>query len=78
MSTQSLAVQSTIPVVIADTIIHQDDAGRYCLNDLHKAAGGENRHRPSLWLQNQQTIELIKEIEIAGIPAIQSKQRLSC
>lgn len=56
--------------------IRRDADGRYCLNDLHKAAGGENRHRPSLWLNNKQTIELIEEIEKAGIPAIQSKQQL--
>ena len=57
MATQSLVVQT---LVIADTIIHQDADGRYCINDLHQAAGGEKRHQPSNWLQNQQTIELIK------------------
>ena len=57
MATQSIAVPT---LVIADTIIHQDADGRYCINDLHQAAGGEKRHQPSNWLQNQQTIELIK------------------
>ena len=50
--------------------------GLYSLNDLHRAAGGENRHKPSLWTSNQQTIELIKEVEKAGNPAILSKQGL--
>lgn len=50
--------------------IRQDAQGRYCLNDLHKAAGGENRHRPSIWTENNQTKELIEEIAKAGIPAL--------
>ena len=61
---------------IANTSIRTDVEGRYCLNDLHKAAGGENRHRPSLWVENQQTKDLIAEIDKAGIPAIHSKQGL--
>lgn len=59
-------------LMIAETEIRQDGAGRYCLNDLHRAAGGENRHRPSLWVENQQTQSLIEEIAKAGIPALAS------
>lgn len=51
-------------------------AGRYCLNDLNKASGGESRHRPAYWLGMKQTVDLIAEISIAGIPAIQRKQGL--
>jgi hypothetical protein len=61
---------------ISGTEIRQDADNRYCLNDLHKAAGGNPKHRPNYWLENQRTKELIAEIEIAGIPAIQAKQGL--
>lgn len=59
-------------LTIADTAIRQDAEGRYCLNDLHRASGSENRHRPSLWVENRQTQELIEEITKAGFPALAS------
>ncbi|OAM20704.1 hypothetical protein A7P84_01835 [Eikenella corrodens] len=62
-------------ISVANVAIRQFD-NLYSLNDLHKAAGGENRHKPSLWANNNQTLDLIAEIEKAGIPAIQKKQGL--
>nr|WKF58837.1 hypothetical protein HUO10_003338 [Paraburkholderia busanensis] len=63
-------------IKIGELSIRQDDDGRYCINDLHRAAGGEARHKPGNWLQGQQPRELAAELEKAGIPAIQSKQGL--
>ena len=62
-------------ISVANVAIRQFD-NLYSLNDLHRAAGGENRHKPSLWANNNQTLDLISEIEKAGIPAIQKKQGL--
>lgn len=56
------------PVSIAGVEIRQDAEGRFSLNDLHRAAGGEKRHTPSYWLSNQQTNELIEEIGNTGNP----------
>lgn len=58
-------------LMIAGTSIKQDADGRYCLNDLHRAAGGAARHKPSEWLRNTQTAELVEELE-AGNPASRS------
>ncbi len=49
-------------LTIADTAIRQDAEGRYCLNDLHRASGGESKHQPAFWLRNAQTRALIEEI----------------
>ena len=66
---------STLPAIqLANIAIRQDADGRYCLNDLHRSAGEEARHRPATWLQNQQTTELIQECEKDGIPSIVAKQ----
>lgn len=62
---------------IANTQIRQDEQGRYCLNDLHRAAGGESKHQPANWLRNQQTIDLIAELDsIPQIRGIETKQGL--
>lgn len=50
--------------------VKQDRNGRFCLNDLHRASGGEKRHGPSYWMANQQTRDLIAEIQTTGISAV--------
>lgn len=49
-------------LVIANTQIRSDAAGRFCLNDLHQASGGAKRHQPGDWLRLKQTQELVAEI----------------
>lgn len=62
-------------LIIANTQIRQDAAGRYCLNDLHQASGSEARHKPGNWMMLGKTQELVAEIvqgndSTAGIPAV--------
>lgn len=56
-------------LTIAGTTIRQDAAGRFFLNDLHRAAGCEAKHRPGEWLRNKQTQALARELGGADIPA---------
>ncbi|ECI3333185.1 KilA-N domain-containing protein [Salmonella enterica subsp. diarizonae] len=49
-------------MVIDGIEVRRDVQGRYCLNDLHRAAGGEQRHRPRHWIENKHTSELIEQI----------------
>ncbi len=63
-------------LILSNITIRRDTAGRYCLDDLHRAAGEARRHRPKYWLENQQTRGLVAEAAIGGIPPIQRKQGL--
>ncbi|KQF10321.1 DNA-binding protein [Acinetobacter baumannii] len=62
------------PLVIGDFTIRQDDEGRYCLNDLHKASGDDKKHFPAYFLRNQQTKDLIAEIELSNVNGSDSER----
>lgn len=61
---------NTSLIQIGQVTIHADAQGRFSLNDLHRAAGGEDKHRPSRYTENQQAQELAQEIGKAGITAL--------
>lgn len=46
------------------------------INDLHKASGGEDKHAPRRWLQNQQTTDLIQELSKDGNPSLKENQQV--
>ncbi len=53
--------QSAIALTLGSITIRQHN-GLFSLNDLHKAAGGEAKHQPALFMRMDQTKALIEEI----------------
>jgi hypothetical protein len=57
-------------ITIGGVQIRTDAAGRYCLNDLHKAAGGLKKDLPTYWLSSGKAKELVSELDSdTGKPA---------
>ncbi|WP_440866220.1 KilA-N domain-containing protein [Symbiopectobacterium purcellii] len=53
-------------VVIENTVVRQDAFGRYCLNDLHRAAVAQGRatksQRPSAFFKSKGTRKIAKSL----------------
>ncbi|WP_226019975.1 KilA-N domain-containing protein [Serratia symbiotica] len=64
-------------IAIDNIAIRQDLQGRYCLNDLHRAAGGQERHTPKYWLNLQQSQELVHILSDGGFPPSEQNQPVS-
>lgn len=63
-------------IEIGGVVIHADAEGRFSLNDLHRASGGNPSHRPGEFLRNQQAIDLAAQIDIetAGFSAVKTRE----
>ena len=62
-------------LVMFQTTIRQDKEGRYRLNDLHKASGGESKNRPGYWLDTATAKKMIQLLEVRdGKPALKTSK----
>ena len=50
-------------LILDSTTIKTDSDGRYCLNDLHKASGGEEKNHPNRWTRLDSFRDLVDEIQ---------------
>ena len=53
--------QSNIALTLGNITIRQQN-GLFSLNDLHKAAGGEEKHQPAFFIRREDTQALAAEI----------------
>ena len=69
-SGNALVCSSVSQISIDGAVIHHDRHGRFCLNDLHQASGGERKNQPQYFLDNVKTQELVQELITTGIPVL--------
>lgn len=63
---------------INQVTISTDESGRFSLNDLHHAAGGANKHKPSLFYRSgsfKEVVEVLKAQNRALEPIVKKKGR---
>lgn len=58
----SIAQNSHTPALILGGVAVRQLDGLFCLNDLHRASGGEDRHQPAKYVRLDQTQALISEL----------------
>lgn len=63
--TWATAATRSVATIIKQTPIRRDQEGRYCLNDLHRAAGGDEKHAPWRFIRLQTTTALAEAISKA-------------
>ncbi len=54
-------------ITIANIGIRQDNEGRFCLNDFHRAAGGLDKHKPAYWTRGDAFLDLVQEVQLERI-----------
>jgi len=62
--------------VIDGVSVRRDQNARFCLNDLHRAAGGEERHKPSNFFRLENIKELCAEIDRCSDVSIASVESI--
>ncbi|MBK5343207.1 KilA-N domain-containing protein [Pseudomonas sp. TH49] len=71
----NLSDYQTQEVVIDGITVKQDAEGRYCLNDVHKASGGEATKAPAQWMRHDVFHEFVEEIvRLSTINPVESKR----
>ncbi len=61
-------------LIIAGTTITTDDQGLFCINDLHRASGGMQKHSPSDWIRMNSVQEMVDELLTAHICGVRTEQ----
>jgi len=58
-------------LTVCGTVIHQDQHGRFCLNELHRAAGGMDADSPNRWTRTEMFQKMVRELtpDMAFAPA---------
>lgn len=61
-----------IPALTVGNVAVRQLNGLFSLNDLHQAAGGEDKHRPTLFLRLDQAQALIAELKSENMPTVET------
>lgn len=63
-------------LIVANVPVRQDSKGRYCLNDLHKAAGGSPNDKPDNFLRGKAAQDLVAQLGAEYENAINSTSQI--